>query len=191
MKHNGVFRIAGVLHSRPCNPVEAIVRITRLSICRLVGSRHFRKRSEDRHFQKPSAKRRLCRLGSVRRWSVAYPEQSDFDASVRYRRHTSDPGVRTRPEWRQPICSDAPCPGQTQLITLDVVLLIRIGLHNRLCEGDGHQTLNPSYQKSTLHCVRILDPRSGLRGKLRIAGPRIPRYRLPTPFALGGLPLCN
>ena len=28
---NGVFRIAGALRLRPCNPVEAIVRITRLS----------------------------------------------------------------------------------------------------------------------------------------------------------------
>ena len=36
---------------KPCNPVEAIVRITRSSECCLAGSRHSRKRSEDRHFK--------------------------------------------------------------------------------------------------------------------------------------------
>ena len=40
-----------------------------------------------------------------------------------------------------------------------------------LSEGDGHQTLNPLYQASILRSGRILNPRSGLRGKLRISWP--------------------
>ncbi len=60
-----------------------------------------------------------------------------------------------------------------------------------LVRGDGHQTLNPCIRSHILRCGRILGPRSGCEASIGSASRRKPRYRLPAPFALGGLHLFN